>query len=122
LDAVGKCEAPLELTRRDTAVEVILGELLALLAADDKLSVFDADLELIEPEACYGKGDAQRLSVPQQLDVVGRVASITRLCAPTRGALGRKGEPEIAFEKRHARHQAKALFSEAAAQVAYSRP
>jgi hypothetical protein len=38
------------LTRRDPAVEVILGELLALLATDDKLSVFDADLELIDPK------------------------------------------------------------------------
>jgi hypothetical protein len=119
IDTIGKRETSLELPRRDTAVEVVLGEILMLLATDGQLAILDADLEILEPETRHGESDAQRLS--RQLDVVGRVPTFSGLRAAAVGPLRRKEKPEIAFEKRQARHRAKAL-SEAAAPVAFRGP
>jgi len=95
-------------------------ELFMLLAANGQLAILDADLEILEPETRNGESDAQYLSLPQQLDIIGRIP-FPRPRAAGGGALRRKREPEIAFEKCHARHRAKAL-SEAAPPVAFSRP
>src|SRR5262245_24810935 len=120
LDTIGERETSLELPGRDTAVEVVLGELFMLLAAKGQLAILDAALEILEPETRHGESDAQYLSLPQQLDIVGRIPFSGPRAAGV-GALRRKREPEIAFEKCYARHRAKAL-SEAAAPVAFSRP
>src|SRR5262245_26010640 len=98
LDSACKAKAPLELPRGDAAMEKVAGLLFVLLAANGKLAVLGADLELIGSEACDRERDAQgfRLSL-QEFDIVGRVAGFG-LCRAVRPAGRGKAHPETTVE------------------------
>src|SRR6185437_6120999 len=72
-NAVGQHKAPLELTRGNAAMEVDAVGLVDLLAADDKLIVFELNRQFLGLEACHGQGQPQR-GLAYLLDIVRRIA------------------------------------------------
>src|SRR5262249_39111438 len=77
LDTVRQHESALELTRRDPAVEVLPGLLVALTTADRELVFLDGDVELVAGEARNRQRDAQPLWPAvfsgDPLDIIGRI-------------------------------------------------
>src|SRR5262245_65757773 len=61
LNAVSQHKGPLELTRRDAAVEVLPGLVILLPAADHQLVILDRHIELLAREACNPQRDGQPL-------------------------------------------------------------
>src|SRR5262245_24024562 len=85
-------------------MEKLAGLLFVLLAANAKLAVFGADLELIGSEARDREADAQGLRLSfQELDIAGRVADLG-LCRAVRPAGRGKAHPETTVKERHTRH------------------
>jgi len=83
LNAFGQYKGPLELARRDAAVEVLPSLVVLLPAADHQLAFLDRDVELLAREAGNRQRDAQPLRIALvtrlPLYVVGRIA-VGRFC------------------------------------------
>jgi hypothetical protein len=116
LDPVGEPETPLEMSRSDAPVKIIVGALFQLLAADDQLAVLDGDRKLIDAEASDGERDAKHVScgvtLRQDLNVVGRVTSLGPSDEVGKRTVGPGAtKPDFPFRERHTRHSAKPFHS-----------
>src|SRR5437868_2078272 len=72
-DPFGEHKRPLELARRDAAVQVDTLRIVSLSAAHHQLIVLDRDAEVAHLKARDGEGDSQRV-LAKLLDIVGRIS------------------------------------------------